>query len=196
MVYLSQVFQNSQRKFQLGISRFKILSNSLLASVKTTFTTTGHSYFLFLTACKSRRRSWAIFLTTILRSRRNGPSSILSTSLTLSTTPSGSVYLINFCSLISHSFMSWIIILTIRCMLLMSRLWNSKRSWWLDLSLRLWLGNLKSLSLVLVTNLTMLSLQVMTSFSTLSLLILHSSARMVTNSGRALRRRQCRYSSF
>ena len=48
MVYLSQKFQNSQGKFHIGISRFKNLSSSTLASVKAIFTTTGHCFILFL----------------------------------------------------------------------------------------------------------------------------------------------------
>ena len=57
MVYLSQEFLNSQGRFQIGISRFTTLSSSPLASVRAIFTTTEHSSYFILTACKSRRRS-------------------------------------------------------------------------------------------------------------------------------------------
>jgi hypothetical protein len=96
----------------------------------------------------------------------------------------------------SSSCIDSIILLLIWGLCLISRLLNSKPSFWFGLSSHLWLGNPRSLSFLLVTNLKMLTLHVMTSFSTLSPLILHSSATPVTNFGGALRRRQCPCFSF
>ena len=152
--------------------------------------TTGHCFYFILTMCKSRRRSWAFSTTTIWRSRRNEPSWIL--HLTYSLHNSKRVR-----NLIHFSLFKFSLLHNLKYII-------NKSGPMVDVQ------TVKFKTIVLVRsfstplvgqhkflmNLKMLTLQVMTSFSTLSPLILYSSARTVTNSRGAQRRRQCPCFSF